>query len=237
MQLIFDLETIPSQKPGALEEARATLKPPAAMKLAATIEKWWREESDAAALEAYRRQALDALHGEIVSIACVTGDGRQWARCRTQDETEADLLVSFGQQVTAWIDEDAAGAVDGYNFAQDPYLVAHNASFDVGFVWRRCIVNGVRLPFKVPGPLARAGQHYGCAMLLWAGFGGRVSLDGLCRALGITSPKDGGIDGAGVFDAWQAGEYDRIREYNLRDAVATAELWHRLNGGALAWAA
>ena len=42
------------------------------------------------------------------------------------------------------------------------------------------------------------------------------------------------MDGAGVFDAWQAGRCAEIAAYNLRDAVATAEVWHRLNGGG-AW--
>ena len=123
---------------------------------------------------------------------------------------------------------------DGFNYAQDPYLIAHNAAFDLGFLWRRCIVNRVRLPFKVPTPSARAGKDYGDTMLTWAGYGNRVSLDALCRALGIPSPKDGGIDGAGVFDAWLAGRCAEIAAYNLRDAVATAEAWHRLNGGG-AW--
>lgn len=97
-------------------------------------------------------------------------------------------------------------------------------------IWHRCLVNGVRLPFKFPTPSAREGKDYGCTMLAWAGFGGRVSLDALCHALGIPSPKDGGIDGAGVYDAWLAGEYKRIGSYNLRDTLATCEVWHRLQG-------
>ena len=149
-------------------------------------------------------------------------------------ESEAALLAAFGEQVSRWIDDDARAVADGFNYAQDPYLIAHNAAFDIGFLWRRCIVNRVRLPFKVPPPSARAGKDYGDTMLTWAGYGNRVSLDALTRALGIPSPKDGGIDGAGVFDAWQAGRCEEIAAYNLRDAVATAEVWHRLNGGG-AW--
>jgi hypothetical protein len=69
-------------------------------------------------------------------------------------------------------------------------------------------------------------------MLAWAGYGGRVSLDALCRALSVPTPKDGGIDGAGVYDAWLAGECDRIAAYNVRDATATRDVWQRLQGGA-----
>lgn len=235
MQLIFDIETIPSQHPDARAQARASIKPPGTLKKPESIAAWWETEADAATEEAYRRQSLDGgLAGEIVSIAAVTGDGRQWVHCRPQGESEGELLAAFGAHVSLWIDEDARAVADGFNYAQDPYLIAHNAAFDLGFLWRRCIVNRVRLPFKVPAPSARAGKDYGDTMLAWAGYGNRVSLDALCRALGIPSPKDGGMDGAGVFDAWQAGRCEEIAAYNLRDAVATAEVWHRLNGGG-AW--
>ena len=235
MQLIFDIETIPSQHPDAKAQARASIKPPGTLKKAESIAAWWETEADTATDEAHRRQSLDGgLAGEIVGIAAVTADGRQWVHCRPQGESEAALLAAFGEQVSRWIDDDARAVADGFNYAQDPYLIAHNAAFDLGFLWRRCIVNRVRLPFKVPTPSARAGKDYGDTMLTWAGYGNRVSLDALTRALGIPSPKDGGIDGAGVFDAWQAGRCAEIAAYNLRDAVATAEVWHRLNGGG-AW--
>ena len=229
MQIIFDLETIPSQQPDARELVRATLKPPGTLKKPESIAAWWANEADAAVEDAYRRQALDGgLAGEIISIAACTPDGRQWGRCRAQGEPEAALLVAFGAQVETWIDQDARAVAEGFNFAQDPYLIAHNAAFDLGFLWRRCIVNGVRLPFKVPGPMARAGQHYGDTMSAWAGYGNRVSLDALCRALGVPSPKDNGMDGSQVFDAWLAGEHERIAQYNLADAVATLAVWERL---------
>lgn len=229
MQIIFDLETVPSQQPDAREQVRANIKPPGTLKKPESIAAWWANEADAAVEEAYRRQALDGgLAGEIISIAAVTPDGRQWVRCRTQAEKESELLLAFGAQVEAWIDQDARAVADGFNYAQDPFLIAHNAAFDLGFLWRRCTVNGVRLPFKVPGPMARAGQHYGDTMLQWAGYGNRVSLDNLTRALGIPSPKDDSMDGSKVLDAWLAGEHERIARYNLADAVATLAVWERL---------
>ncbi len=229
MQIIFDIETIPSQQPDARELVRASLKPPGTLKKPESIAAWWANEADAAVEDAYRRQSLDGgLAGEVISIAACTPDGRQWVRCRTQEEKESELLLAFGAQVESWIDQDARAVAEGFNYAQDPFLIAHNAAFDLGFLWRRCIVNGVRLPFKVPGPMARAGQHYGDTMSAWAGYGNRVSLDALCRALGVPSPKDNGMDGSQVFDAWLAGEHERIAQYNLADAVATLAVWERL---------
>jgi len=232
--ITIDIETIPSQQPGARDHIRASIKPPGTLKKPESIAAWWQLDSLAAVEETYRKQSLDGgLYGEIISMAIVGNDlddDGGWVACRTQSESEADLLNSFADAVVKRIDRAAAGLVDGYNFAQDPYFIAHNAAFDLPFIWHRCIVNGVRLPFKFPRPSAREGKDYGCTMLAWAGYGGRVSLDALCRALSIPSPKDGGIDGAGVYDAWLDGRYTDIADYNLRDALATRDVWQRLQG-------
>ena len=148
MHLIFDIETIPSQHPDAKAQARASIKPPGTLKKPESIAAWWDNEADTATEEAYRRQSLDGgLAGEIVSIAAVTGDGREWVHCRPQGESEAALLAAFGEQVSRWIDDDARAVADGFNYAQDPFVIGHNTAFDLGFLWRRCIVNRVRLPF------------------------------------------------------------------------------------------
>ncbi len=234
--IILDIETIPSQKPGARDQVRASLKPPGTLKKAESIAGWWATEADSAVEDAYRKQSLDGgLAGEIISIAIVgydLDDDPGWVLCRAQGEPEAELLRRFSVAVVERIDRAARSLVDGFNFAQDPYFVAHNAAFDLPYIWHRCIVNGVRLPFKFPSPTARAGKDYGCTMLAWAGYGNRVSLDALCRGLDVPSPKDGGIDGSQVYDAWLAGEHERIAAYNLRDTMATEDVWHRLQGGA-----
>lgn len=232
MQITFDIETIPSQQPDARAAVLATIKPPATLKKPETIAAWWANDSAAAVEDAYRKQSFDALHGEIISIAAAGPDGQEWASCREQGQSEAGLIADFGQVVRTWLEAAAGRTPDGRIFADmDPWLIGHNAAFDLGFLWRRCAVLGVRLPFKLPTPAARAGQHYGCTMTLWAGYGKTVSLDALCRGMGIPTSKDD-LTGAEVFDAWMAGEYDRIAAYNLQDVKATAEVWHRLNGGA-----
>ena len=235
MQIILDIETIPSQKPGSRDEVRAAIKPPGTLKKAESIAAWWQLDASTAADDAYRKQSLDGgLAGEIVSIAIAAAhddDDAGWTLCRTPEQTEAHLLAAFADAVVKRMDAGARAGLDGYNWPTDPFFIAHNASFDLGFLWRRCIVNGVALPFKLPSPAARAGKDFGCTMLAWAGFGNRVSLDALCRALGVPSPKEGGIDGAGVYDAWLAGRHAEIAAYNLRDTLATKTVWQRLQVG------
>lgn len=236
MLLFLDIETIPSQHPDALPQVRAGLKPPGTLKKPESIAAWWENEAEAAAVEAWRKQSLDGGHaGQIVSIACASDNGREWVSCRPrpgEGQTEAELLAQFIAVVDGWTKDLAAELVPGVSDAwpvDDHFLVAHNASFDVPYLWRRCIVNRVAVPNWLPGPAARIGKDYGCTMLQWAGYGNRISLDSLCRALGVTSPKDG-MDGSKVFDAWQDGHYEAIARYNLQDVRATAECWHILQG-------
>lgn len=232
MHLFLDIESAPSQRPDALTEAAASVRPPGTLKKPESIAAWWESEAPGAAQDAWRKQSLDGgTQGEIVSIAVVDGNGREWSHCRAAGESEAALLVAFVEAVEGWTCDDArklCGNAAGWP-VDDHRLVAHNAGFDLGFLWRRMAVNFVRIPKWLPGPQARAGKAYGCTMQAWSGFGKFISLDALCRALGVASPKEaGGMDGSRVFDAWLAGEHEAIARYNLNDARAVSDVWHRL---------
>lgn len=231
MNLFIDIETVPSQQPLALTDAAAGVRPPGTLKKPESIAAWWAAEAPGAAQEAWLKQSLDGgTKGEIVSVAVCDGEGREWVHCRARGESEASLLMRFIEVVEDWTFQDAAKA-SGHSSAwpvDDHRCVAHNAAFDLGFLWRRMAVCFVRIPKWLPSPAARPGKAYGCTMLAWAGFGKFIGLDALCSALGVPSPKGGGMDGSKVFGAWQAGEYEAIAQYNLMDARAVACVWHRL---------
>lgn len=232
MNLFIDVETIPSQHPEALALVRASIKPPATLKKAESIAAWWASEADTAAQEAWRKQSFDGTVGEIISVAVTDGDSRQWVRCRTVGESEAALLQDFIDTIEQWTADEcqklAATCSASHAFPMDDHtVVAHNAAFDVPFLWKRCAIHGIRIPRWLPPPSARPGRGPVCTMLLWAGYGGRIALDALTKALGLPSPK-GDMDGSMVFDAWQAGQHEAIAQYNLADAQAVAAVWHRL---------
>ena len=234
MNLFLDVETVPSQAPDARELVRQGVKPPGTLKKPESIAAWWENEAEAAIEAEWRRQSLDGgTAGEIVGVAICDDHDRQFVRCRRQGESEAELLRDAFAAVEAWTEADAEALLPGHADAfplDDHHPVAHNASFDLGFLWRRATVHGVPRPRWLPGPMARPGRDYTCTMQMWAGYGQRISLGALCRSLGVPSPKAAGFDGSNVFDAWLRGEYERIADYNLRDALAVREVYHRMLG-------
>lgn len=233
MNLYLDIETVPSQAPDAIELVRETIRPPGTLKKPESIAAWWETEADSAATEAWRKQALDGgNYGEVVSIAVTDGDGREWVQCRAQGQSEGTLLLALVATVEGWEREDASKAqgnpgawpVDAH------YPVAHNAAFDLGFLWRRMAAHRVRIPRWLPSPLERPGKAFGCTMQARAGFGKFVALDTLCDVLHVPSPKADGMDGSMVLDTWLAGDTDKVAAYNLRDAKAVAHVWQVLQG-------
>lgn len=233
MRIYIDLETIPSQAPDARDLVKAGIKPPATHKKPETIAAWWENDAPAAIEEAWRKQALDAALGEIVSISWATDDDGPYTAIRSKADDERLVLAQFFGQLQAALEAAAIRDHRGQAIYDDsPFFIAHNAGFDVSFLWRRSIVLGIRAPFTIPSPTAKPGS-YGDTMTLWAGNRGTIGLDKLCTALGVQSPK-GDMDGSKVFDAWQAGELDRIQRYNAADVVATRECWRRLNWEAAA---
>lgn len=228
MNLYLDLETLPSLAPDARELARQGVKPPATHKKPETIAAWWETEAPAVIEEAYRKQALDAASGELCAVGFASDDTEPVSLVRGLEEAEADFLRRALAAILALVDTGSHTGPDGHRWPDEPYFIAHNAPFDLGFLLRRCWAHGIRPPFRLPGPSAREGKDYGDTMTAWAGYRGTIGLDRLCRALGIPSPKADGMDGSQVFDLWQAGKHEAIAQYNLADVAAVRACWWRL---------
>ena len=224
MNIYIDIETIPAQRPDVLEEIKATIKPPATYKKSESIAEWMKSEAPAAIDEAYRKTGLDGAYGQV----CVVGLAR-------------DEMPPLTLQADDWRDAGAEarllsslhGALSEMVTRRDELnvcMIGHNvSSFDLRFLVQRHIVNGVR-----PHPaLMRAAQakpwesdRVFDTMVQWTGSASiRVSLDKLCKALSVPTPK-GAITGATVWDAVKEGRIDEVALYCAGDVAATREV-HR----------
>ena len=209
----FDLETIPSQSPQYFQRVRGKIKPPGNIKKAESIETWMAENADQAAFDEISKSSFDGGRGHICTIAWAKNDGEIKCFHAATLAEEKPLIAAFFNDL-------------------DPYhsqtLVGHNIiGFDIGFLRKRAIALGVKLPAPTtfprdPKPWDKKIQD---TMVMWAGSGNRVSMDDLCDILGI--PGKGDFNGSMVADAWLNGQHSTIAEYCADDINRTREIHKR----------
>jgi 3'-5' exonuclease len=233
MQVYFDIETIPcADRQPFIEEARNNFKAPSGLTKAQAgadlglsadeikftsagdlTARWEREMAEKKAPEvaeqAWRKTALDGTKGRVLSIAHKV-NGQPNVVIGT-DQQEALTIKAFFEMVA-----DDCGD-------RPPFFIGHNIIFDLKFLFRRSVILGIQPPFELPFK-GRHGSDYYCTSQAWCVHGEYISLDNLSIALGLGGKGD--FDGSMVCDAWLAGEYDKIRDYNLADVELTEQV-HR----------
>lgn len=213
--IVIDIETIPDQGAMAVKDIELSIKPPAAMKKQETIDDWhngagkYKGVKNEAIKEAYLKTSFDGSYGQIVCIcASINGVIRKYT---DKEMNEDELLTVFWDDVKKQ--------------TVSPFFVAHNAKFDLPFIYKRSVINGVDIPvlFK---PFGRHGSQYHCTMEAWEGFNGRIKLDTLAKILKV-GKKTEGIDGSKVFGEWQDGNIDKISDYCRDDVQLTLDIYNK----------
>jgi hypothetical protein len=246
--LYIDIETIPAQRPDVLEEIRASkqadleaalaaIAPPGNYKKQETIDEWMANEAPKVAAklqsafesdvdDTYRKTSFDGGFGQICVIGFALDDAapsHMYVPDLTQD-AERCLLMDFSH----CLDELILKA-DWFTTT----VIGHNVvAFDLRFLVQRHIVNGVRPHFII----AHAAQAKPWeqdkvydTLAQWSGNGSKAggSLDKLCKALSIPSPK-GDIDGSQVWNYVRDGKIDQVAEYCAKDVAATRAVHRRM---------
>jgi predicted PolB exonuclease-like 3'-5' exonuclease len=218
MNLVLDLETIPTDRAEVRDYIAATISAPAQMKKAETIAAWEANDKPAAVEEAVAKTGLDGSFGRVCVIGWAVDDGEPMTVASADDE--GYLLREFAMRLVIPPSERHTTTVIGFNCA----------AFDLRFLTQRYIVHGIKPPMVI----ARAAQAkpweseklFDC-MVQWAGIGGRISLDKLCLALSIPSPK-GELDGSKVWQFVKDGRIAEVEAYCKRDVEAARAIWRRM---------
>jgi predicted PolB exonuclease-like 3'-5' exonuclease len=218
--LVFDIETVP-----AVDLRRAP--PTIAQAVASHAERNEWDQSKVMSLSPY--------FGQVVSVA--VGDGEQDPR--TQEVTvfvvppaghdtkglpswirpvsEADLLRAF------WILAGHASCVVSYN----------GRGFDIPFLVGRSLILDVPVRVDLLSNRYSLRPHLDLFYALNpTGPRGPASLDVVCWALGLTSPKET-MDGSMVATAYAKGDLASIALYNAGDVRATTGVYQRVRDGVL----
>lgn len=214
MNLYLDIETIPTQRKDAFERVAADIKAPSNYKDAKKIEQYITEHAD----EAWRKTALDGGYGEIVVLGWAFDDDAVETRVRmTTADSEAELLTEFYTAVRAKLDAHPSQMLNP---------CGHNLGFDLRFLHHRSVVLGVPPSFWLRHNAAPWQGKYTDTMYEWSGAKGGVKLTTLCHMLDIE--VDDQIDGAGVWDAYKAGNVALVEEHCRADVERVRQIDRRL---------
>ncbi len=176
----------------------------------------------------HRKTSLDGNFGRLLCIGFTRefSDGRKlehgcfgWNdRTQSFDAGEAVLLTEFWEMMR------------GFNRFKDT-IVGHNIiDFDLPFILKRSIINGVRPTVDFcfaryqRQPIFDTMREWDC----WS-FKNWTSLDKLAVVLALPSPKNGEITGANLYEAYLEGRHREIYEYCMRDVKTTRNVYRRMN--------
>lgn len=246
--LYIDIETVPSHDPAiraeisaahAVDDALPEIRPAANLRdpekiaadIAARTERALRELADAkikaaaAAEKEWRDTALDGGSGHIAVIGYSLGAGAVATAVAIPPAARAAGRYDYHPGAERIALSSFFATIDPPPGVRPPIVVGHHVTFDVRFIFQRAVIIGVPLPPWWPvdaRPWDRS--RINDTMTMWAGERDRISLDRLCRCLGVGGKGD--IDGSKVWDALAAGRISDVVNY-CRDDVTRARECHR----------
>lgn len=223
MTVIYnDLETVGTEDPEVIARLTEGIHPPGNLKKAETIEKWMVDERPALIEEAIKKTAFDGGLGRIVCIGWAVGD--QAPEAAFEGTEHAVISQFFGAVQRATRMHYEGGSTNSV-----PVFCGHNINaFDLRFLWQRCVVNRIKPPSGIPFHAKAWDKNIADTMVLWdPNYGKKISLDNLCKALGVKTPK-GDLDGSKVWDYVKAGRIKEVAEYCKADVVAVRECHNRM---------
>lgn len=179
----------------------------------------------------YSLGSLSATSGRILSIAVHVGPipGLEFAGME-QAETEH----VFGIDEDGFEQGERRALFDFLELMKDfdcesDELVGHNViGFDLPFIFQRCLVQEMQIRLFVNLSDYNVRGVFDTMHRWWLGAKRYVSLDDIAWALGIESSKTSEVEGSKVFDLYQAGRLELIREYNLNDVRVTRKVYERM---------
>jgi predicted PolB exonuclease-like 3'-5' exonuclease len=236
MNIVFDIETVPCQAPDFIASVQQpileklamdieNIKHPANFKDHEKIDAWYAENLEKRTHElkesakseidaAIAKTSFDGALGKICCIGWAIDDQPAFAKTGTEEE----IIGTFFTDIMEKHDPSR----DMY-----PVFIGHNVnSFDLRFLFQRAVINNIKPPRIIPFNAKSWDEHIFDTMTYFAGFGNRISLDKLSKALGLEGKK--GITGADVWPMYKAGRIDEIAEYCKDDVDLTRQVYKRL---------
>lgn len=217
-RLYLDIETLPTDDDAVKAEIAANITPPGNISKADTIATWEVEKKPALVAEAIAKTSFNGAHGRVCCVGWAWGD-----QTPTSYKLDAELGGERGLLEHAFARMEEMRPLTAA-FHQTQIVGHYIADFDIRFLWQRAFVIGVRMPAWLPRDAKSWDKSVADTMFMWAGAKGTISLDNLCKALGI--PGKDGDDGSMVARMWAEGKHEEVAAY-CRDDVERVRAAHK----------
>lgn len=218
-ELFLDIESLPTDSDQVKADIAASITPPGNISKADTIAAWETEKKPALVTEAVAKTSFDGSRGRVCCIGWAWNDGEVYSHLLSDSRDEKTFLESAMEAISANRPKS-----DAYHHTR---IVGHYvADFDIRFLWQRAFVLGVRMPVWMPRNPKPWSDEIFDTMTQFAGVKGSISLDNLCKALGIDG-KDG-IDGSMVAGMWERGEYEEVGKYCATDITRVRNAYRKM---------
>jgi len=181
--------------------------------------------------EAESKYSDAGIYAEFGKIVCIsfgaffdTEKGKVFKVKSFSGSDETKLLQDFCNLIVKY-----------YNDPKRYFLSGHNIKeFDVPFVCRRLLVNGIKIPdmINLYGKKSWETAHLLDTLDLWkfGDYKNYTSVKLLAAMFGIPSPKDD-IDGSQVGTVfWHENDVARIAKYCQKDVITVAQIMLKLRG-------
>jgi uncharacterized protein YprB with RNaseH-like and TPR domain len=188
--------------------------------------KFLQERDDLSAEQVYEKAGIYAEFGKVICISVgfvLQKGGESQVRLKSiAGKDEKALLLEFINLLNSY-----------YNSDQFIFCAHNGKEFDIPFLSRRILINGLKLPhlLNIAGKKPWEIKHLD-TMDLWkfGDFKHYTSLDLLTYIFNIPTPKDD-MDGSQVASVfYEEEDLDRIIHYCEKDVVATIQLFRRYQG-------
>lgn len=217
--LFLDIESLPTDDDAVKAEIAASITPPSTMSKADTIAEWEAKKKPGLVAEAIAKTSFDGGKGRVCCI------GWAW-----NDEPAQSIQLSDSRDERTFLD----AAAELVEITRPKYVAFHQtkivghyvADFDIRFLWQRAFALGVRMPAWFPRDVKSWDKNVSDTMFMWAGAKGSISLDNLCKALGIKGKT--GVDGSMVAGMWERGEYEAVGDYCIGDVERVRNVYRKM---------
>jgi hypothetical protein len=220
--LFFDIETVPLTYEFKDLEERA-------QGLWDRKTRFLQERDNLSPDELYEKAGIYAEFGKVVCISMgfvLQKEGETQIRVKSIANKNEKILL-----------QEYIDLLNSYYNSPDFLFCAHNGKeFDIPFLCRRILINGLKLPFilNVAGKKPWEIKHLD-TMELWkfGDFKNYTSLDLLTYIFDIPTPKDD-MDGSQVAKVfYEEKNLDRIIHYCEKDVIATIQLFRKYQGDSI----